>query len=360
MTRLLRCSGEDHRAMPKKIVLATFLFYFSALAYSQTPTANPILNTPADYFKLAKQQTDIRQPGAIPFRMKATFTVTSAIGDKQTGDYSELWVSPERWRRDIVVGAYHDSSACVSGAYYHFATSDAVFAAAAEVLGNFTPYIEPVEDETHINHEWQVTTEQVGGLLLPQVSRVAADDPTGSVATKYWFTPGSGYIRGLQIGGLTVFYNNFYQELGRIVPHSVSINPATGKHSVHIDITTFQSAHAPDEDAFAIAGASSSKCVAISAIPGFLNGAAVKKGRPYYPVNAQAEGIEGVVELLVTIERDGHIKNVKTLNRVFLSLAKAAVDAVRQNVYEPYLLDGIPTRVNREVSYTFKTATIRY
>lgn len=324
------------------------------------PPAADGLKTPSDYFKLARQQTDIRQEGAAPFRMKATFTVTSAIGNQQSGEYSELWVSAERWRRDIIVGDYHESSACVSGAYYNAATSDTVDATAAEVLGNFTPYIEPVKDEARINREWKATTEKMGDIPLEQVSPAVPSKPVlGSVVITYWFAPDSGYIRVMIVSGRKIVYNNFHLALGRALPYGVTIGngvtsmSAPGKHS-DIQINSIEPAGTPNDDAFVIPGEAKGKCIATEMPPSFMNGTLVKAGGPEYPPAARAAHLSGVVDLLFTIGHDGHVKHVKTLGHPPPLLADAAMKSVRQNVYAPYLLDGVPTDINREGAYVFQ------
>ena len=341
--------------MPKKIVLITLLLFFSASIKAQTPITSSAPTTPADYFKLARQQTDIRQPGAAPFRMKATFTVTNAIGEKKSGDYSEIWVSPQRWRRDINVGTFHQSSSCVSGTYYRLGTSNTLDETAVTVLGNFTPYIEPVEDEERTNQEWKVKAEKVGDVALQQVTRSApANNPYGSVITAYWFTPDSGYIRGMQVGPSTrTLYNDVHVELGRALPYKSSVKGGHGKESVEIQIESFQPADTSADDVLVIPQAATSKCVEASLLPYFLNGAPKKKVAPEYPPIARAAHITGDVDLLITIGRDGHVINVTPLGQPRPELAKSAVDALRQYVYEPYLLDGIPTEVIRETAVSY-------
>jgi protein TonB len=63
--------------------------------------------------------------------------------------------------------------------------------------------------------------------------------------------------------------------------------------------------------------------------------------------------VQGVVILECTIGRDGRITDVKVLRGIPL-LDAAAVDAVKQWVYEPTLVNGVPARVIMTVTVSFK------
>jgi len=60
----------------------------------------------------------------------------------------------------------------------------------------------------------------------------------------------------------------------------------------------------------------------------------VKKVRPVYPAEAKKAGVEGVVTLRATIEKDGSVSNLEVVSGP-PQLVKAALDAVRQWRYEP-------------------------
>ena len=81
--------------------------------------------------------------------------------------------------------------------------------------------------------------------------------------------------------------------------------------------------------------------------------APIKRVPPVYPPLAVRARIEGVVILEATVSRDGRVEEVEVLRSVAF-LDKVAVDAVRQWVYAPLLLNGQPERfiLTVEVSFT--------
>jgi len=70
----------------------------------------------------------------------------------------------------------------------------------------------------------------------------------------------------------------------------------------------------------------------------------IKKVEPVYPDEARKAGIEGAVTLEATTDNRGRVQNVKVL-RSIPELDQAAVDAVKQWVYEPMVIDGKPRGV---------------
>ena len=73
---------------------------------------------------------------------------------------------------------------------------------------------------------------------------------------------------------------------------------------------------------------------------------------PQYPPEAGRARIEGAVVLLATIGTDGSVKDVRIESGLPI-LAQAAIDAVRQWRYKPYLIDGEPVEVDSRITINF-------
>lgn len=78
----------------------------------------------------------------------------------------------------------------------------------------------------------------------------------------------------------------------------------------------------------------------------------IKKVEPIYPAEAKKAGIEGVVILEATTDLYGRIAGVKVL-RSIPALDQAAMDAVKQWVYEPMIIGGKPRPVVFTVTVRF-------
>jgi len=91
----------------------------------------------------------------------------------------------------------------------------------------------------------------------------------------------------------------------------------------------------------------------LSVSQGVSQGLLYKKIAPSYPQNALRMHIEGAVELLATISKEGNISHIKVLSGD-AQLARAASDAVKQWKYKPYLLNGEPVEIQTQVTVNFK------
>ena len=78
----------------------------------------------------------------------------------------------------------------------------------------------------------------------------------------------------------------------------------------------------------------------------------ISKVQPVYPAEALAARVQGIVILEAVIGVDGRVTDAKLLRSVPL-LDQAAMDAVRQWVYTPTLMNGAPVPVIMTVTVTF-------
>jgi peptidyl-prolyl cis-trans isomerase A (cyclophilin A) len=81
-------------------------------------------------------------------------------------------------------------------------------------------------------------------------------------------------------------------------------------------------------------------------------GMLVSKATPVYPVDAKKAGVSGTVVLSAVIGTDGIIKDLQVVSGPDL-LQQAALDAVKQWRYRPYLSNGDPVEVRTTVNIIF-------
>lgn len=73
---------------------------------------------------------------------------------------------------------------------------------------------------------------------------------------------------------------------------------------------------------------------------------------PQYPTEAGRSRLEGTVVLMAVIGKDGSVRDVRVESGLPL-LAQAAIDAVKQWRYKPYLSDGEPVEVDSRITINF-------
>lgn len=86
---------------------------------------------------------------------------------------------------------------------------------------------------------------------------------------------------------------------------------------------------------------------------GVTPGRLIKRVAPVYPRKARKKKIEGVVFLKAKITRDGDVVDLSVVSGDPL-LVQAAIDAVKQWKYRPYLQDGKPVEVETEIKVNFQ------
>jgi periplasmic protein TonB len=88
---------------------------------------------------------------------------------------------------------------------------------------------------------------------------------------------------------------------------------------------------------------------------GVQSGLLVRRVNPTYPPLARQARIQGVVLLQAQISKEGDIINLQLISGHPM-LAPAAIEAVKQWKYKPYLLNGEPVEVETQVQVNFTLA----
>jgi periplasmic protein TonB len=86
---------------------------------------------------------------------------------------------------------------------------------------------------------------------------------------------------------------------------------------------------------------------------GVSQGLLIKSVSPVYPALARQMRVQGSVELLANIGKDGSITKVSAISGDGV-LARAAIDAVKQWKYKPYYLDDQPVEIQTQITVNFK------
>ena len=88
---------------------------------------------------------------------------------------------------------------------------------------------------------------------------------------------------------------------------------------------------------------------------GVTSGLLIRKVPPSYPPLARQARIQGTVILQAQISKTGDIQNLQLISGHPM-LAPAAIEAVKQWKYRPYLLNGEPVEVETQVQVNFTLA----
>jgi TonB family protein len=346
--------GSDF--MPQKVaVLCLLSFACVSIAGAQSPAGAHNAETPAEAFNVARQQSDIRQPGARPFKLVARFKATDEKGAQTSGQYTEIWISPEKWRREVRNDSFREREGCGLGQFYRTATGETVPDDIASVIDNITPTLPKVSAE-ELNRDWSIKPAAVATTPMMQVAHVMKFEDRGAFAdAAYFFAPEEGYLRGSETFIETVAYNNLRKGLGRVVPYTITSSHPHSKRTLSITVTWFGPPGEVQDYMFASPSDSNGKCIDTrrELKSDVIAGSLLKKVEPVYPDTARRAGTSGNVVLHVTIDRSGRVTAVRLVSARRADLATSAMLAVKHYVYKPFLVDGSPTEVEGTVTVNF-------
>lgn len=142
------------------------------------------------------------------------------------------------------------------------------------------------------------------------------------------------------------------------VPPQPASSPQPGQPAQPADPTTESPGLMPAPPTFspdAASGTAQKPRGPVRISGGVMAGNLQSRVEPVYPPDAKAKGMQGAVVLDTLIGKTGTVQEVRVLSGPAV-LASAALDAVRQWTYKPYVLNGQPAQVRTTVTVNFQLA----
>jgi len=186
-------------------------------------------------------------------------------------------------------------------------------------------------------------------VMLTQSIKGSRQVPLGLFPT---YCMSNGIIRvTYNFGGQTVVLNRIGTFLGHDVAVDARINEGT------VDVATAKvvslATYTPQPDEFLLASNMVQAGTAARIAGGVIAGSRISFVEPIYPDSAKIAHQSGSVILHAIIGRDGRIHSLRPTNATYPDFVIAAIAAVRQWVYRPYLLNGEPTEVDTTITVNF-------
>ena len=303
----------------------------------------------------------LESEGTTPFRMDATFSTTDFMGrpDNQ-GKWTEEFGHPGSVKRTI-----KDSKAPET---YAPEDQENIGASTPATTGTFmqqlltTALLMPGPNDLAIQRS-RITykTQKVGTISLRCV--ILEPQETGKnrylqqTATRaYCLAPDAPLIRLSQLAfGITVTYNSIAHFGNRTFAQQITatqrghergklqvVKLVAAPELLQADFPKSQPEAPVDTEH---AGAKLSSAITV--------GLLLRKVTPVYPIEAKQKHITGTVVLHAIISKEGTIDSIEVISAPADVLAEAAVEAVSQWTYKPYLLLGKPTEVDTTITVNF-------
>ncbi len=310
---------------------------------------------PQDRLLAAAEHSHLDSPALKPWHLKLDVTLYDENGKNPISGTIERWNADNGNRTVFTFG---DAKRIVlnDGDKYYAAHSGPEVPALADGV------LEAVLSPGPSSHEVEASspelqTENFGKVKLDCIMLSESILHRGQIALglfpTYCMDPGGEVLRAtFNFGSYTLLRNNISDFQGHDVANSLALIQGQKTRVAEAKVTALE-IFSPTADQFAPDDALKS-ATAVAKVSGkVIAGHITKKATPIYPASARQAHIGGTVLLQAIIGRDGHIRYLRPISAPDTDLALAAIDAVRQWTYQPYLLNGEPTEVDTTITVNF-------
>jgi TonB family protein len=322
------------------------------------PVAAPAKETPAatmpsdpkELMRLAAKSNGLTGDGVQPWHVKATYQLLDDQGNvKDQGTYEEFWAGPAKYKRTFTGKAFSRTDYVTKNGVLVSGDQDSQYTQAYEIRsGFFSPMPSPESIE---KNSYVLQQRESGGVKLDCLNfKDALGNPFGPT---WCLSAGKPILRfSAPFQGRQILYNRILRFEGRFIAGDLEFIQQ-GKTTLTAHIDTIETLDPIDEAIFLPpADAAPQKPRKITISGGVAAGNLIKRVTPEYPPIAQAAHVQGTVVVQARISKEGRIVDLHVVSGPAM-LQQAALDAVKQWVYRPYLLVGEPVEVNTTINVVF-------
>lgn len=335
--------------MPRPLWIASLLF--------QLPCVTLIAQTAPDLLarlNTSAQLSTLSDATLKPWHLKVEFDLLDPKGSvREHGALEEWWAAPDRFRTMLTSPSYSATETQNGDKRYRTigqpGRSDLYQLLAAQA----TEPLHEIADQRGVTPVFE--KKAFGKVDLDCIMPAPAADRTHpwlGQYTTYCFDPGKTDLRVLiRYRDQFIIRNRVARFQDRDVALDLGVLDA-GKLVLKSHVAELRT-YTPGEHEFE----PTPEQHAVASQPrmgsAVMAGMLVTKIAPTYPLQARQNRISGVVVLHALIGKDGHIKDLSPVRSPDKVLTDAAIDAVKQWTYKPYLLDGNPTEVETTITVNF-------
>jgi TonB family protein len=334
------------------IAASAFLCCCVGVRAQETPAATPPKDPKALMFA-ARKLNNLAAADAKPWHIKATFQLFGDDGTvTEEGTYEEFWASPSQFKRTFTGKQFaqtaYGSNKGVLLANTQGETPDLLLAARNNLVSPMPYFDATIQHTTY-------TTKQLDSGSVKLLCAV----PTGSTpgappdTSAYCFNTDEPMLRIATRPSTSdqTFHNRLTRVEDRVIATELKITH-NGKPTVALHVQDAAVLDGSQEAVFTPPPDAVPAPLRINVADSVTAGMLQYKVAPEYPIAAHRAHISGVVVLQAVIGKNGHIKDVKPISGPE-ALQGAAMQAVWQWQYRPYLLNGEPVEVTTTINVTF-------
>jgi TonB family protein len=322
----------------------------AALAATPAKDAAAMPSDPKELMLLAAKSNGLTGDDVKPWHVKATYQLLDDKGGiTDQGTYEEFWVSPTKYKRTFTGKAFTRTEYGTKDGILASGDQGSLISQAFKIRSGFfapLPSSESIEKNTYI-----LAQREAGGVKFACLNlKDALGNPFGF---SWCLSPDKPILRvGSSSPTEQVVHNRILRFQGRFIAGDLAF-VQQGKPTLTAHIDSIEGLNTIDEAIFLPpADAARAKPMRITISGAVANGSLIRRAIPDYPFVAKERRIQGTVVLQATIGKDGRIENLRVISGPE-QLQQAALDAVKQWIYRPYLLDGEPVEVETRINVVF-------
>jgi TonB family protein len=311
------------------------------------------IGNPASRLDAASALTSLDGIAQPAWHLKLDVTVFGDKGKNPSEGTIEVWHSGADERTVSVFGGASGTTMKHDGKSYYKLSGPSLPFEAEEVLQQVVhPGPRPSEaiDAVPEIQKHKFGKVELDCVMLTQPIKGAGKVPLGLFPT--YCMDAAGIIRyTYNFGGQSVILNS----MGKFLDHDVATAAVIRGDEFEVasakvvTLTTYT----PQPDEFVPGVDMVQVGATVRASGGVMAGNIVSKVQPFYPEGAKERHESGTVILHAIIGRDGHVHSLRPVNASDPDFVIAAIAAVRQWTYKPYLLNGEPTEVDTTITVNF-------
>jgi TonB family protein len=340
-----------------ELIAVLVLAAIAPKAPGQDAVQGAVPNDPKALLAIGFEKNGLRGPDVQPWHIRGHYTIYDKDGkaDDQ-GVYEERWVSATRYERSFTSAKFNQTEYASGSGLFRTGMQEWPMAE----LAMRSSLVEPVPEFPPEVFLFKMNSESSGKVKLACVSATYPVRENLTVLSSFF--PNLCFDRSMPLlrvvsmgGGSRTVYNQIVLFQGHYLAHDLHrAIGATAGFDLSLDVVETMGQVL---DSFPIVP-SIAKPVDLTTIafpPEVLRFGAVqllRKAVPVYPQAAKYSGVQGTVVVSATIEKDGHVDQISVVSGP-IELQQAAIDAVKQWLYQPFDVLDEPRAVGVQIKVIF-------
>ncbi len=300
---------------------------------------------------LAKQTNGLADPDLKPWHLDVTLQLFDDAGNAaEKGTCEEFWVEPKKFKITYSSAAWARTDYGTENGLLRAATASAV---PSLVVDACRELVEPLPGQNIIDHEsFDLKQIDADGEQL-RCLRMSNPNPSFDPGLTFCFDSEQPALRISDHAreSVQVLHNRILKFHDHFIAGDLKLMKA-GKPALTAHVEILEPLKPGDEAEVAPTPDAKPVPKRIKIPSSVLQGLLTQKTEPVYPAHAASAGISGTVVLDADISETGHIRQLRVISGPS-ELQPAALAAVRNWVYKPYLLDNEPVEVNTTINVIF-------